>query len=280
MKFYLPVHGSSAVDHELLVFPDTQPKLRLPSIDAEYSNGTLIGPIATANDVLELLLWADALRNLKAQNVTLTITYLMGGRSDRREEETESFTLKVIADAINTCNFSKVYLIDPHSDVSAALIRNSSVITPYNQVGFAIKDAVARFRAPVGQPVLVCPDAGALKKTEKYSRYFSLPMVLCTKHRDMKTGKLSGFRVHDDVWGKFCFIVDDICDGGGTFVAEAKLLREAGASTVVLYTTHGIYSKGLPLDGIDYVYTTDSYPRSISYTNDILKVFTLGGTVQ
>lgn len=54
-------------------------------------------------------------------------------------------------------------------------------------------------------------------------------------------------------------IVDDICDGGGTFVGLAKELRAAGATRVYLYVTHGIFSKRLPLEGIDHVYTTDSF---------------------
>ena len=61
-------------------------------------------------------------------------------------------------------------------------------------------------------------------------------------------------------------IVDDICDGGATFVGLAKELRAAGAKKVYLYVTHGIFSKGLPLEGIDKVFTTDSYfnPESCS----------------
>jgi ribose-phosphate pyrophosphokinase len=61
-------------------------------------------------------------------------------------------------------------------------------------------------------------------------------------------------------------IVDDLCDGGGTFTAHASVLLAAGATAVDLYVTHGIFSKGLPLDHIDRVFTTDSYRRRGTYT--------------
>ena len=73
------------------------------------------------------------------------------------------------------------------------------------------------------------------------------------------------------VKGKKCLIVDDICDGGGTFVGSAKLLIEAGADRVDLYVTHGIFSKGIPIHCIDHVWTTNSYYEGES--SDYITVF-------
>jgi ribose-phosphate pyrophosphokinase len=60
-----------------------------------------------------------------------------------------------------------------------------------------------------------------------------------------------------------CLIVDDICDGGATFVALARKLREAGAIEVSLFVTHGIFSKGKDLEGIDNIYTTGSFTGKV-----------------
>jgi ribose-phosphate pyrophosphokinase len=89
-------------------------------------------------------------------------------------------------------------------------------------------------------------------------------VVYCNKKRDPETGKLDGFSIYDydpnpNSNGTELLIVDDICDGGGTFVGLAKKLREAGAKKVHLFVTHGIFSKGVPLEGIDTIYTTDSF---------------------
>lgn len=77
------------------------------------------------------------------------------------------------------------------------------------------------------------------------------------------SGRLSGFGVVDAsaVQDKTCVIVDDLCDGGGTFSGLAEQLVLAGAKVVDLYVTHGVFSKGLPLPGIRTVFTTNAYPR-------------------
>ncbi len=76
--------------------------------------------------------------------------------------------------------------------------------------------------------------------------------------------------------GKYCVIVDDICDGGRTFIELAKTLKEGGAQRVVLYVTHGIFSKGIyPLEKyIDEVYTTNSFPQKVLEYSDLLGVRT------
>jgi ribose-phosphate pyrophosphokinase len=78
--------------------------------------------------------------------------------------------------------------------------------------------------------------------------------------QNVKTGQLSGFHTNiADFEGKTCFIVDDICDGGGTFVGLAALLKSRHAGKIVLIVSHGIFSKGFDLANIDAIYTTDSF---------------------
>jgi ribose-phosphate pyrophosphokinase len=76
----------------------------------------------------------------------------------------------------------------------------------------------------------------------------------------VKTGKLSGFKVFaESLAGKTCFIVDDICDGGGTFIGVAEELRKLNAVKIILVISHGIFSKGLSLQNVDEIYCTNSY---------------------
>lgn len=94
---------------------------------------------------------------------------------------------------------------------------------------------------------LVAPDAGALKKTEELARRFKVPFARADKKRDPITGKLSGAVVYCDahIGKKNFLIVDDICDGGRTFLSLEPLLREYTDGQVNLYVTHGIFSAGL-----------------------------------
>jgi len=108
---------------------------------------------------------------------------------------------------------------------------------------------------------LVSPDGGALKKIHKLAQFLRIENVVeCMKERDVKTGALTNFKaMTDGLDGQTCFIVDDICDGGGTFAGTAKVLKEKGAGKVHLIVSHGIFSRGTSIEAIDEIYTTDSY---------------------
>ena len=87
-------------------------------------------------------------------------------------------------------------------------------------------------------------------------------MIECSKSRDVKTGKLKGFKVYaDDLQGKDCLIVDDICDGGGTFMGLAEELKNKNAGNLYLAVSHGIFSKGFDhlAEHFTKIFTTDSF---------------------
>ena len=97
------------------------------------------------------------------------------------------------------------------------------------------------------ETIYVAPDAGAEKSVREDAAYFDKRLVTATKTRDTKTGEITATVVHDkdSVKGANCLILDDICDGGRTFIELAKALKAAGALEVQLYVTHGIFSRGL-----------------------------------
>ena len=103
----------------------------------------------------------------------------------------------------------------------------------------------------------------ARKKIHKLAQFLKIENVVeCMKERDVKTGALLSFKTTvTDLSGQTCFIVDDICDGGGTFAGTAKMLKEKGAVKVVLIVSHGIFSKGSIIDSVDEIYTTDSFKQ-------------------
>ena len=103
----------------------------------------------------------------------------------------------------------------------------------------------------------------AVKSGFKLAQFLKIERVVeCMKERDVKTGALTNFKaMTDDLQGQTCFIVDDICDGGGTFAGTAKMLKAKGAGKVHLIVSHGIFSRGPVIDCIDSIYTTDSYKK-------------------
>jgi ribose-phosphate pyrophosphokinase len=211
------------------------------------------------DELVELLLLVDALWRLNLPVLNLVIPYVPFGRQDRVAVLGECFSLKVFADVINSLNIPNVIITDPHSDVTTALLRNVRVITqaevfaPMLQQKMLPSDGVPTYW-------LISPDAGAQKKIYSLAaQTHPFGVVECTKKRDVATGSISGVIAHvDDLLGKDCYIVDDICDGGKTFTEIAKVLKTRNPGKIILCVTHGLFTKGLGVfDGlIDEIYTS------------------------
>ena len=208
-------------------------------------------------DIIELLLFCDAAKRQGYKLSRLTIPYVPFSRQDRCNNPGEAFSLKVFCDLINGLQFDTVIIQDPHSDVTPALLNNCIVMNQWDLLAPLIRQFV---RTPF---YLVAPDAGALKKTHKLAQTLITPdphgflgVIESSKHRDTKTGNITGTVVHASSLISFALgpdqnkspityvIADDIIDGGRTFIELAKELRGMGACIVHLYATHGFFTKG------------------------------------
>ena len=130
--------------------------------------------------------------------------------------------------------------MDAHSDNSLNIIQNLSPCQ------YIVKALIG-----CNPDVIVLPDSGA-KRYKNIGALEGYDFIECEKVRDQTTGYITDFEMNECADGKDCLIVDDICDGGMTFILCAKALYKRGARRVALYTTHGIYSKGLnPLRAAD-----------------------------
>lgn len=214
------------------------------------------------NDFMLLAQLVDAVRHVTDVLVShLELPWLPWARQDRHMVAGDSFALKVFARQLNTLGFDKVKVLDPHSDAAGAAINNFVAIP--QEVCLLHSPTLAR-QFQQQALMLVAPDAGALKKIDAVARATGASeYAVLTKKRDVASGNLTGFAlVSGDVKGRDVLIVDDLCDAGGTFIGSAQVLRDAGARSVSLYVTHGIFSKGvenLLSNGIDAIYTTTSF---------------------
>jgi ribose-phosphate pyrophosphokinase len=255
--------ASSDVLFKTMVFPDGQPHIKIDTASALKLNKKeplrILTRIAVPADLLMALFIKNALDYLEFENVHLSISYLMAARMDRVMLDGEPFSLKVVAGILNQAGFRKINIFDPHSEVATAVIERAYAVSNHQYVKDALDDYFKKNKK--GNFSLVSPDAGALKKIHKLSQFLGIEQVVeCMKERDVKTGALTSFKTTtDNLGGQTCFIIDDICDGGGTFAGTAKMLREKGAEKVVLIVSHGIFSKGTTIESVDEVYTTDSY---------------------
>ena len=180
------------------------------------------------------------------------------GRQDKSFGKGQPNSMKTWASLINSQGFKLVKVSDPHS-MAVGFINNVSETSVVDILkGSTYMQEVLSKKGII----LVSPDAGANKKSHDICKEFSIEtLVRADKARNVLTGDIVETIVFGDVSGRECVIVDDICDGGMTFIKLAEKLREKGASKVTLFVTHGLFTKGLGVfEGlIDEVITTKSW---------------------
>ncbi|WP_268848453.1 ribose-phosphate diphosphokinase [Flavobacterium aestivum] len=252
---FKPFTTEEEIIYQSFTFSGGEPHIKInPDFDVNQPI-TITHRLNSFNDLGMLCVTVDALRRMDVKNINLFIPYYPAARQDRVMIKGEALSVKVYADIINSMQLNKVFVFDAHSEVTPALVNNCEVIPNHTFIAEVIK--------AIGNDVkLISPDGGALKKIYKVSEFLGgVEVVECSKSRDVKTGKLSGFKVYnDDLQGADCLIVDDICDGGGTFVGLAEELKNKNAGKLYLAVSHGIFNKGFAvLDCFEKIFTTNSF---------------------
>ena len=248
---------------------------------------TIRANMRSSNDVMDYLLLESVLFAAN-RPINLEVPYFPYARQDRACAAGQAFSLDVMTRLLNvnrvdaSANLQqKMTVWDCHSEKTIDLLRRN---TGFEEVvNISPADIIQRCPALVElitarDAVLICPDHGAIGRTTLIAEHFKdAPngqpvMVCCEKKRDPVTGKIMNSQVNQtDLTGRTAIITDDICDGGATFIGIAQELRKLNCERIVLYVTHGIFSRGLSVfDGlIDQVFTTDSFPQKES---DLLTV--------
>ena len=280
MKAILDLTGTdlqSTIQYKVSKFPDGQQTV---DITSTYITSTQVQIRSRMNDFkdLELILCAtQALKNLGVSDIELYVPYFIGGRSDRLfGYGGVNYLKQVIGPIINSQGYSKVYVMDPHSDVLEAVINNFAKYDNFKLVKFALEN-IDNTNDARERIALVSPDAGAYKKIFDVAKEFGIQNIItANKVRDLKTGNIIRTEIptldqHRDL--KYV-IIDDICDGGRTFVELAKVMKDSRPTAkIYLVVTHGIFSKGLEElgDYFDGIFTTNSV-RDIA-ADDVVSSF-------
>jgi ribose-phosphate pyrophosphokinase len=238
-KTFNPFSSGKEIQFEYFIFSGGEPHIKIKSDFNVNETVNISHRLTSFNDLGLLCIAVDALRRMNVKTINAFIPYFPAARQDRVMIPGEPLSVKVYADILNSLSFNKLSVFDPHSEVTPALLNNCEVIS--NNI------FIAKVLKQIGNNIkLISPDGGALKKIYKVSEYLGgIEVVECSKSRDVKTGKLSGFKVYsDDLEGKDCMIVDDICDGGGTFIGLAQELKRKNSGNLYLAVSHGIFNNG------------------------------------
>jgi ribose-phosphate pyrophosphokinase len=215
-----------------------------------------------ANDnLMELLIMADALRRSSARRVTAVLPYFGYARQDRRTKARTPITAKLVANMMVGTGIERILTMDLHAAQIQGFF-DIPVDNLYASPVFAldIKDA---FKDQMEDLLIISPDVGGVARARELAKRLNAPLAIVDKRRE-KAGEVSEMTVIGDVSGKTCLIVDDICDTAGTLCKAAEVLLENGAKEVHAYISHGVMSG----------------PAVERVTNSVMKSLVITDTIQ
>lgn len=269
------------MDYTIVPFSDSQKLINLGGIYAKgntnVEESVQIISRMSWNDLQLIICATEALREAGVKHIHLYVPYFLGARSDRKfQAGSVNYLKQVICPIINSLNFDSVTVLDPHSNCLEMGLEIFRKLSSIDLLSYAIED-LYKLNATSKEDFLeffktsslrnsfaiIGPDKGSFDRvTEAAKALGTKNVVICDKHRDILTGKILSIDVGNlvDLQGQDVFVLDDICDGGGTFNMLADKLRLLNPGKMYLVVTHGIFSAGynVLLDKFDGIYCTNS----------------------
>lgn len=232
-------------------YPNGEPMVKDAPLG--YGMGNILLRPRNIEELIVPLFVVEAMQERHEFRTTLVLPCVPGSRQDRLNPRGDAlFTLKSVANLVNARNFSKVVIVDPHSDVTPALIKNAQVWTAAR--------IIQGFQAELSKyDGVIAPDGGAVRRASEVAALLEVPLFHGWKQRSLQDDSLSDFGCEKLPPGKY-LVVDDLCDGGATFIGLADAALTFPDVKLDLYVTHGLFTKGTAdlLTRYGRIYTTDT----------------------
>lgn len=247
------------VKFETTIFPDGTSqiwKMESTEFDQYGDDAVILWLFENEGELMQVIQLANLVDKMFGADCTLRVPYLPYGRQDKEISNETSFALKTFVSILYNAHICRIETFDAHSKASSMV---------YPQHG-ATTDGFHRTLLKNNGYDLICyPDKGA---ADRYALTTSYPFIWAEKVRDQLTGEITGLNLvtnGQDLHMKDILIVDDICDGGMTFIKVAQALKAQRCGDVDLAVSHGLFSKGKQVlydAGINMIYTTNSLLRN------------------
>jgi ribose-phosphate pyrophosphokinase len=229
--------------------------------------------------IMEQLIMIDALKRASARSITAVCPLLGYSRQDKKHLGREPISCRLIFDLLKTAGADRIMSVDLHAAQSQGFFDGPvdhlvamPVLVDY------IRD---RFADRLGNVAVVSPDAGRIRVAEQWAaRLGGGPLAFVHKTRDVtRPNRAVANRIVGDVDGRDCVLVDDLIDTAGTIAGACKVLKEAGANSVTVVATHGVFSgpaiQRLKDCGAREVVVTDTVPIEAAKRWDGLTVLSI-----
>ncbi|MDY4920652.1 MAG: ribose-phosphate pyrophosphokinase [Phascolarctobacterium sp.] len=230
------------------------------------------GPIVNDN-VMELLIMADAFKRASANHITAVIPYYGYARQDRKARGREPITAKLMADLLETAGITRVVTIDLH----AAQIQGFFNI-PFDHMPGGPLLAEYIKEKNLDNMVVVSPDLGGVSRARGFAEILNCPMAIIDKRRP-EPGVAEVMNLIGDVNGKNCILVDDMVDTAGSLTEGARALKKFGANEIYACCTHPILTdpalSRIAQSDITELVVTNTIPLAPSKKHPKIKVLSI-----
>lgn len=216
----------------------------------------------TNDNLMELIVMADALRRSSASRITAVVPYFGYARQDRRPRSARvAISAKVVADMLDTVGVDRLLTVDLHADQ----IQGFFDIPVDNVYGTPLFVADIE-RQKHDDLMVVSPDVGGVVRARALAKQLNDADLAIIDKRRPKANESQVMHIIGEVEGRTCVLVDDIVDTAGTLCKAAQALKDHGAAKVIAYCTHPVLS-GPAIDNIsnsamDQLVVTDTIPLS------------------
>lgn len=214
---------------------------------------------SVAEAIVEQAVLIDAAKRASAAHITAVCPFFGYARQDRKSKGREPITAKLVVDILSVAGADRIVSVDLHSGQIQGFFNG-----PFDHL-IALPEISRHIKSnfDVKDMVMVSPDAGRVKLTERYASRLGVDIAIVHKRR-IKNNEAEAVDVIGDIKGKHCVINDDMIDTAGTICVAAELLKKRGAKKVSVVATHGLFSgpavERIEKSQIDYLAVTDTLP--------------------
>jgi ribose-phosphate pyrophosphokinase len=234
-------------------------------------------PGMSINDlIIEQLVMLDALKRASAKRTVAVIPYYGYSRSDKKARSREAIAARMVADLYEAVGVDRIMSVDLHTGQIQGFFRN-----PFDHLtALPLLEQWITENTDPNRRVIVSPDAGRVRLTEKFAGHLGAPIAILHKRRDPTRHNVAEtLDVIGDVEGRTAVLIDDMIDTAGTIVGAAALLMERGAERVIACATHPLFSgpavERLTNSVIERVVVTNTIPLPADLQMDKLVVLSI-----
>jgi ribose-phosphate pyrophosphokinase len=210
------------------------------------------------DNIMELLVMADALKRASAGSVTAIIPYYGYARQDKKVAPRTPITAKLMADLLSVAGISRVVALDLHAGQIQGFFN-----LPFDHI-FALPVFLEYLRPKYREPIVfISPDAGGVERTRAYAKRMGAELAIIDKRRE-EANVSEVMNIIGEVKDRDCMVLDDMIDTAGTLCNAARALKDKGAKRVYAVATHAVLSgaavENIKNSPLEEIVVTDTIP--------------------